>query len=371
MRTKILFVIQRIGYGGASKIMAFLANGFSREGYQICIAAYEGTQSSQVLDPGIVRLAAPRFGMSTFALRRLLQLAYLRKATRELNPDAVIAFLYNPSILSILAAAGTPVPVIISERGDPYASLGWYGKLRDFLFNHADGAVFQTEQAKSYYGRRIQAKGTVIKNPLPAARIPPRWTGAKEDLIVNVARFELKQKRQDVLVKAFRQLAGRHPNIRLALFGSGEDESEIKKLIMEQGLEGRVLCPGVSRDIYESIRRARLFVLSSDYEGIPNALIEAMSVGMPCISTDYSPGGAADLIRHRENGILVRPGNVDELARAMEFIIDHPREADEMGAKATAITHALDPEIIFDQWKVYVNKIIHAKSADKRHDNQG
>jgi glycosyltransferase involved in cell wall biosynthesis len=251
--------------------------------------------------------------------------------------------------------------VIISQRADPSAVPNWFTKLRDFLYNFADGYVFQTALAKSHYNKRIQARAVVIQNPVIADNIPTKWVGDKEDIIVNVGRFELKQKRQDILIRAFAKIADKHDHIRLVLYGDGEDKLEIIKNIADCNLDHRIVLAGVTKNIYESIAKAKIFVLSSDYEGIPNALIEAMSVGLPCISTDYSRGGVRDLIRHMENGLLVKRGCVEELADAMDFMLSHPELAETMGQKARSVLVELDPDRIINQWEEYIDKRISAK----------
>jgi glycosyltransferase involved in cell wall biosynthesis len=363
MAYKILFIVHKMTYGGAQKIMAFLANGLSSDGYNIYLLTYEDMTLGQALAPGVKHLGLSFSPPSIYALRRVLQIIGVRKVINRVRPDVIIAFLPYANIISIIAAVGTRVPVIISERGDPNVLQSWFTQLRDFIYNFSDGYVFQTEEAKKHFNKRIQAKAAVIPNPVIVNNIPPKWVGNKDNVIVNVGRFELIQKRQDVLIKAFSKIADKFPDVNLVFYGEGKDKQEIIKIIADCNLEKRVFLAGYTENIYLSIMRSRLFVLSSDYEGIPNALIEAMVVGLPCISTDCSPGGAASLIKNLKNGILVKTGCVEELAQAMEFLLSHPEVAESMGESALKIKIDLNPTIIICQWKKYIDYQIFAKSS--------
>jgi GalNAc-alpha-(1->4)-GalNAc-alpha-(1->3)-diNAcBac-PP-undecaprenol alpha-1,4-N-acetyl-D-galactosaminyltransferase len=359
MAPKILFVIKKINYGGASKMMVALANRLAADGYEVSLLTYEGNGCCEGLAPGINKINRIPITPERVAYRRLEQIGFVRSMIKQNRPDIVLSFLTYPNLISIIGLFGLDIPLIISERGDPYANRGWFTVMRDFLYRYADGYVFQTSAAKKYYHRRIQEKAAVIPNPI-LADVPTRWIGPREDVIVSVGRFELKQKRQDLLIQAFSRVVSKYPKIKLVLYGDGEDEPEIRRIIDSLNLRERVVLAGVTTNILESINKAKMFVLSSDYEGMPNALIEALCSGLPCISTDYSPGGADELIANKVDGLLVRPGSVEELAEAMEYFLEHPTIAEEMGQKAAENIRKLEPQTIFDQWKKYINQHVPA-----------
>jgi glycosyltransferase involved in cell wall biosynthesis len=345
-------------YGGAAKIVAYIANQLSNEHYQVHLLTYENNMIVPKIDPKVVHVNFQFIPPKIYGLRRIFELIKVRAVIAEIQPDAIISFLTYPNIISILATIGFDIPVIISERGDPYANRGWFTLFRDLIYKFADGYIFQTKGAMNYYSKSIQNKATVIPNPIILDDIPSRWMGNRDDIIVNTGRFELKQKRQDVLIKAFTSLADKYLGTKLVLFGDGEDEVEIIRIITELNLENRVVLAGITKNVYESIKRAKMFVLSSDYEGMPNALIEAMTIGLPCISTDYSPGGAADFITHMENGMLVKTGDVENLTKAMDFLLSNPQMAESMGHNASKIVNKLDPLLILNRWKKYIDTVI-------------
>ena len=363
MNCRILFVIHSLGYGGSPRIMAYLANRLTLDGYEVFLLTYEDMTLMQELVPEVKQIGFSYSALPIFAVRRISQITQLRKVLKDIQPNILISFLPYPNMISIIASKGTQIPVVISQRGDPFALQSWFTKFRDFVYNFADGYVFQTNGAKNYYNKRIQARATVIPNPIVARNIPAKWIGEREDIIVHVGRFELKTKRQDILIKAYSKIVDHYPNMNLVLFGDGADEQKIKEFISNCRLEDRIVLAGVVTNVYEAIRKAKLFVLSSDNEGIPNALIEAMCVGLPCISTDCSPGGAAELIKNMENGMLVKAGSVDELANAMEYMLSNPEKAEIMGENALKIQHDLNSKVIINQWKEYIDHQILTKKS--------
>ncbi|MCX6083312.1 MAG: glycosyltransferase [Chloroflexi bacterium] len=358
MSIKFLLIIHKLSYGGAEKNMAFLANNLLIAGHDVNLITYENDQIMQKVLFGIHHFKIHHVISSAYGIRRLLQISSMRKAIKTIKPDIIISFLTYPNMISIIASLGLQIPVIISERGDPYSTKGWFYSFKDLIYRLADGYVFQSEEAMKFYNSKIQNKATVIPNPVTIKILTRDVKTPRDNIIVNVARLELKQKRQDLLIKAFSMIASKYPTTKLIMFGDGEDEQTINKIILQYRLENQVILAGVSMNIFESIKNARLFVLSSDYEGIPNALIEALSFGLPCISTDYSPGGAKNLINNNKNGILVKIDSAEELSAAMEYILCNPMIAECMGQNALKIIDNLDPEIIMEKWQEYINFII-------------
>lgn len=363
MSPKILFVIHKLGYGGAEKIMAFLANRLSDDGFQVSLLTYESSAVMQKLAPQVRHLTLNASSPGIYALRRLFQIARIGKVIRREQPDVVISFLAYPNIISIIASRAARIPVIISERGDPWAAKSWFTNFRDCVYNFADGYVFQTAAARNYFNKRIQSKAAVIPNPVTLENDSHKPPPNRENIVAHVGRFDIRQKRQDILLQAFACVAHRHPQTKLVFFGDGDDREKIVEMTRSCGLENRVVFAGVVRNIYEAIGNARLFVLSSDYEGLPNALIEAMSVGLPCIATDCSPGGVAELIRDHHNGLLVRPGSVGELAEAIDAMLADPPAAERMGTMAAQIKNDLAPNRITDLWKQYIYAVISPGSS--------
>lgn len=353
---KFLFVNTNIGYGGASKIMVWVANLCSRSGHDVTFLTYRDDQVRQTVDKRVnivhVQLEHKRGWINTFS-----SIKWLHRFIKLNSFDIGIAFL-SPSILRLaFAAKGTDMKVVFSHRSDPYFKTTNYfpiskivNLLNNYAFHQADGYVFQTKMAWDYYGIDIKNKSVVIPNPINPMRRTKDRLGNVRKSFVAVGRLDLKQKRQDLLIDAFNIISPRYPEFKLEIFGDGEDELKIKELAASNP---NILLMGKTSDVAVVIENAWATVLSSDFEGIPNVLLESMSLGVPTISTDCSPGGAAMLIRNKENGLLVPRGDSKSLADAMEFMINHPEEAEAMGQVGKEVGNLYAENKIGDMWTTF------------------
>ena len=222
---------------------------------------------------------------------RKSQLSFLKASCEDFHPNVIVSFLPMPNTLAILCGKRLHIPVIISERADPYQSLSKIDRINHFIYGFADGAVFQTDGAKEFYQKRLQKNSVVIPNPVIIPENCPVHDCTKVNKeIVCVGRFENKQKRQDLAIKAMAIIHQKHPEYKMIFWGDGGDLEQTKKLAIEMNIDDCVKFAGVTNNVLRDINRSEIYLLTSDYEGIPNTLIEAMSIGMPCVSTDCSPG---------------------------------------------------------------------------------
>ena len=350
---KILILNADLGYGGAEKMLAFLADSLADAGMDVTFLTYRAGNDSRRLSDSVKREHFELESEGGSIKEYIRTVAFLRKYIRREKFDLAIAFLLPSQVRLIPACKGTGTKVLLSQRGDPYHNEDYsHGKLiswlNNYLFGKGDFYVFQTEKAKKYYPEKIRRRSTVIPNPvMPVKRTASRTPESTEKRIVSVGRLEIMQKRQDLLIEAFNKFSSEYPEYILEIYGGGEDEEKIRNLTA--GNE-KIKLKGVSPNIPSAIENAAMFVMTSDYEGIPNALAEAMSLGLPCISTDCSPGGAALLIENGENGLLVPAGDSGKLAEAMKKYIDDPEYAEQMGRNATEIVEKFSQEKILDQW---------------------
>ena len=357
---KILILNADLGYGGAEKMLAFLADSLADAGMDVTFLTYRDGNDSRRLTDSVKREHLKLESEGGSVKEYIRTVAFLRKYISRERFDLAIAFLLPSQVRLIPACKGTGTRVLLSQRGDPYHNEEYsHGKLisllNDYLFGKADFYVFQTEKAKLFYPEKIRRKSTVIPNPvMPVKRTASRTPGSTEKRIVSVGRLEIRQKRQDLLIEAFNKFSSEYPEYILEIYGSGEDEDKIRDLTA--GNE-KIILKGVSSDIPSAIKNAAMFVMTSDYEGIPNALAEAMSLGLPCISTDCSPGGAALLMENGKNGLLVPVGDSDKLAEAMKKYLDDPEFAEQMGRNAINIADTFSQEKILDQWISVIERV--------------
>ena len=358
---KLLFLNTNIGYGGASKMMVWVANQCAQKGYDVTFLTYRDKDVKQPLDSK-VKLVQKNLEDTGGDVNLLLSVKWLHRYIKVNRFDIGVAFL-SPSMLRMaLADKVTIIKFLFSHRADPYYKspiqsfkskvVNW---INTWAFKHADGFVFQTAMAKAYYADSIQKRSIVIPNPIrPMQRTEERKDNIRKSFVA-VGRLDLKQKRQDVMIEAFNIISNKYPDFKLEIYGDGEDETIIKNMASSNP---NILLMGKTSNVASAIQNAWATILSSDFEGIPNSLLESMSLGVPSIATNCSPGGAAMLIRNKENGLITPRGNVQALAEAMEYMITHPKEAEIMGKVGFEVNTIYAENIIANKWKDFINTIL-------------
>ena len=350
---KVLLVIRGVGKEGAGKMALSLMNVLAEKNYEIAVLSYNQNEAIEGLHENIRHYRGTK---NSGMLEYLYTINRISSVVKDFRPNILIAFRDNAAGLAILSNKlyCLNVPVIICERTDPYMETNLLLYLSRKLFRFAAGGVFQTREAWNYY-KKLVKNYAIIPNPvMPVDVICSQNFEKRADEIVNVARLNLKQKRQDILLRAFDIVTEKYPFMKLCFYGSGSDIDQLKQLVQELGIEKNVMFYGCVSDISKRLVNSKIFVLSSDYEGISNALIEAMSMGLPCISTDTSPGGARILIDDGNNGFIVPCGDYKALADKILYYIEHPSVADAHGKKAKEIVDLYAPNVIFSMWEKFL-----------------
>lgn len=350
----ILFLARTLGYGGAAKILTFLANKLV-ETEQISILFYEQKEINRPLNDSINAVYIPLSGsgMKT-RLKRFFQ---LNKSIKHIKPDIIISFLSAPNFYATLIGIINRIPVVISERGDPSLDMTSKAQLQRRFYNLASGAVFQTDGAKECYPTKLQRKSAVIPNPVPNDSTIIHDASVSNHIISFVARFENRQKRQDLMLQALFIIVKNYPDAILKFYGDGEDEAMIREMTNQLGLQKNVQFMGYTSKVKEVIDESEVFCLTSDYEGIPNTLIEAMSIGMPVVSTDCTPGGARLLIQNEENGLLVDRQNPNQIAKAICKVFEDEGLRIKIGKEAKRIRERFSESNIVEEWRRYIATI--------------
>ena len=212
----------------------------------------------------------------------------------------------------------------------------------------AKGIIFQTQMAKSFFPEYIQKKGFVLQNPVDSSRIPNPYIGKRKKVFAAVGRLE-PQKNFPMLIKAFSEFHKEEKDYKLVIYGEGRERINIENLIKELHLENFVSLPGRNKDVLNCINDCAAFILSSDYEGMPNALIEAMCMGMPVISTDCPSGGPKEIIENEKNGLLIPVNDAQRMVQAMFNIIEDDRSC-LLGQNAYKTGKHLMDASIFTDW---------------------
>ena len=362
---KVMFVIARMQYGGAERVMAELANWFAGMGHQVTLVSGYDFPSVYPLDGRLETLRSG--GHQDGKTRPGRMIGFIRDLCRmmeEDRPDAVVSFLTDINIMVIPACKWMWVPVIVSERNDPARNPASRVKrwLRRLTYPFADGFVFQTGQAKSWFSKRIQQKSAVIPNPLLAASLPSPSCGSGKLpggglRVVSVGRLE-PQKNQKLLISGFAAFARNHPGAALHIYGEGSLREQLAGQIMALGMQGRIFLEGTVADIPAAIHTADIFVLTSDYEGIPNSLLEAMACGLACIAADCPSGGCKTLIRSMHNGILFPVGDEKGLVGALERLAADDQLRRTLAANALQVREEYAGDKINRAWMAYIRRVM-------------
>ena len=324
---KIVFVLPDMPGGGSERVVAMLANEYVKRGYQVAVLLFAGDHVAYPLDERIEVFIAgqPSDGNPLIQIKRLFK---MRRYYRKNKHCYIFSFCVRGTIFSVLAAAGIPHRLLVSERNDPTRITGQ--RLRDWSYRKAEKLILQTEDMRRCFAQDLQQKSAVIPNPI-ADDMPEPYRGKRKKRIVSVGRLE-PQKNHKLLLDAFADFHKKYPEYELHIFGVGELDKDLRRQAGELGIGDRVVFRGFSSNVQQEIRDNAMFVLSSDYEGISNSMIEALAMGVPVISTDCPVGGSRMYIENGVSGLLTPVGDRKALTEAMRKIAGDCSFADGLSA---------------------------------------
>ena len=363
-----LFIPSLIGCG-AERVMVNLANFLCQKGYDVTILNYRSNESPYALYGEVKRKflydKAESYGFFNKVIRYFFTAQYvkhtvkdrarrLKKFIKKNDTDCYLVMLESATAELLELREYVKCPIIVSERNYPESyPLNVKQKLYD-LSRFADGFVFQTESAKKCYGDGVK-KSTVIPNAVNELFVDSGDDVIdKTKVIINAGRLE-SQKNQRLLIKAFAESG--LTDHTLEIYGDGPLKAELQDLIESLDIQDRVFLKGYSNDLKNIMKRSSLFVLSSDYEGIPNVLLEAMALGLPCVTTDFSGGGAHTLIDDGENGIIVRAGDEKGLSAAIKNVLTDGVLAKKISDGAKEKVKQFYPDIVYGKWDAFIKEI--------------
>ncbi|WP_195921505.1 MULTISPECIES: glycosyltransferase family 4 protein [Erysipelotrichales] len=351
-KKRIVFFDGTLMQGGAERVISILSKSMIKEKYNVTILLYYNEEIFYKLDPNVKVVSVFK---NTGSDNILINIKWIRQFLKS-NADIILSFLAPFNMLAIAADFGLKIPIIVADRNDPrkIPSSFLLRKARDFLYLLADGVVIQTTHNRDYFSKYIQRKSAVIYNPISLNDKKGIATKTvKKKRIVSVGRL-MKQKNQLLLLRAFKKVVSMRPGYKLTIYGEGPERPFLEKYILENHLEESVDLPGSVKNVHECIANAEIFVMSSNFEGMPNALIEAMCLGLPSISTKVS--GATDLIQDGVNGDLVDLNDEQALADKMIRLIDDDNRRKTYAFNAIELNELLNTETIVKQWIEYINK---------------
>lgn len=361
---KIMINITGLRKGGAERVVSVLANKLVKK-YDIDILVQSSKGIAYNIDKKAKILSLEEKRNKMTIVRNLERLINSKKIIEKERPDIIITFLPTPSyrVLALKNKVGK-IPIIVADRNDPkqeYKSI--IDKiLMNILYKKADGFVFQTKEQQEFFEQRIKENSTIIYNPIKDefTKDGNEDNIKKEKVIISVGRLTA-QKNQKILIDAFSRVSQKYLDYKLRIFGTGELEEELKKQIKKLNIEDKVELCGVSNNIKNELQKSEIFVMPSNYEGMPNALIEAMAVGLPVIATDCPCGGPRELIKNNVNGILVPLNDEESIRKNIELLIENKELALQLGNEAKKIREMLNADKIVEQWEEYIKYVLNKK----------
>ncbi|WP_316843049.1 glycosyltransferase family 4 protein [Pedobacter gandavensis] len=330
---KLLFVINSLhGSGGAERVISNLANYHHQKGHEVQIICLNATEPVYSLEPGILVRRLIKYPRKRGLLHRcwnyIQVFSRLMYVLQRENPSVVVSFMTSANLWTGLSCIMLNFPFIVAECITPSSTIRKFNPLMRWvtykLYQQARAVVLPSKSMADGFRKTKLFKRLsnlkVINHPITIFPESQHSQVYPHRFILGVGRLTA-QKGFDVLINAFKRVEEK--NLHLLISGEGEQREALEAQIEALGLTARIKLIGFRENIQDYYRQADMFVLSSRNEGYPNALSEALSLGSPCIATncEYGP---SDLIDHGKNGLLIKTGNIYQLASAMNMILNDP-----------------------------------------------
>lgn len=343
---RIAFFIGSMGRGGAERVISILANEYADKGWDVDILMLLANRVEYDLCPQINVISLVG-GSASYAKNALSWLIKIRKYVRTVKPDRVVSFIGRVNAVVLTATIGMKVPIIVSERNDPKhdgrgKAMLWYCNT---IYHRAKAIVFQNKYEQSCFSKSLESKGVVVPNPVQVSATK-KYYG--EEFVVATAGRLNHQKNHFMLIDAMELVHIEYPHVKCRIYGEGDLRNELQAYINEKSLADTVTLEGNRTDIHGKLAECSLFVLTSEFEGLSNALIEAMMIGLPCISTDYP--GADELISDGKNGKLVKRGDSAVLAEIIIQIIEKKIDTESLTERSIYDASSFMKENVLRLW---------------------
>lgn len=355
---RLTLIISSLNSGGAERVLSELANHWASQGHQILFVTFAETGSLPFyyLDPKINLIQLGVIQFTTLSLLARLKntckrIFLLRKTIQKLNPDVVISFVDVTNITALIATIGLKIPVLVSERTHPaYHQLPkFYQKLRQIFYPKATSVIVQTNSAAAYFNANRFQNVKIIPNAVvrPIQLNIANTSSSVVKNIISIGRLH-SVKNFATLIQVFSRLLKVHPHLTLTIYGEGVERLNLEHLIHSLGLQDKVLLPGAIQNIQSALGNADLFIFPSRYEGFPNALCEAMAVGLPVIASDCA--GNIDVVRDGIDGRLFPVGDIQTLTQITLELLESGLQRQCLVEHAKEICDRFEPDRIFKLW---------------------
>lgn len=332
---KYLFVVPSLSNGGAERVVTVLSSGLASNGIDVTVLRYFKTDADYPIDERVnVITLSDGYESDYLKINKIKMLRKLGQIIKKEDPDYIIPFLRYVNLHTYLSCGHKyRKRIIFTLRNSPFTKRGLIEKTHDFLVNNLNKTIVQTNAQKKYFKAKAHKHIEVLNNPVNEIFLDAQRNKADNSFLVVSAGRLNSQKNFSMLITAFANFSQDKPNVCLHIYGDGEKSEELHQLINKLNCSEKIKLMGRTNDLVNIYNGASLYILSSNFEGMPNALLEAMAIGLPCIATDC-PTGPSEMIVNEENGLLVPVGDVEKMQEAIEFMYNNRDQAEKMGKHA-------------------------------------
>lgn len=354
---RVFLIINSLSAGGAERVLSDLANCFISQDLEISIINFQTPDHKPFYDLDkkikIIYLKKSWMKKGSFFIKffsRFYCFYNLRKILKFEKPDGILSFIDLTNIIVLLCSYGLNIPVIISERIDPnFHKISFFYKwLRLKIYPLAKLLIVQTASAGSYFPKSFKQNIKIIPNFVKKQKLSIKTINDKAFNLVTVGRLD-KQKNHITLIKAFKILSDKYPKLKLDIYGAGIMKDTLLKKIKDLTLDKKITIKDPTPKIINQLCCYDIFVFPSLYEGFPNALCEAMALGLPVVASKCS--GNIDVIQDGVNGKLFPVGDFKKLASTLDHLINDYEARSFLSANAKKIVDEFDQEKIYKIWK--------------------
>lgn len=362
----IALIISSLQTGGAERVLSELANAWVSREHKISLITLTAPEEIIIypLDTRVHLIQLNQVVGENIPLHlRLIHIVKrilrIRKALNAVKPDVIISFVDVTNVTTLLASRFLGVPVIVAERTHPayYQLPPFYNYLRRITYFWADKVISQTSSASAYFSSLPKEKKGVIPNSVKKPGLIKNQADILRPVqhIVSVGRL-CPNKGFQILIQAFADLASTNPDLKLTIYGEGMMRGNLEMQIQALKLTERIYLPGTVTDIEMALKQADLFVFPSYFEGFPNALCEAMTMGLPVIASNCS--GTIDIIRDGVDGRLFSVGDTHQLTRLLQELMEDSVQRVRLSKGALTVSDRFNETSILKLWDEVLMEVV-------------